>query len=139
MLAHAVPVVELTRPALPSVDDHELVRRINDRNARVGETYLAAVAARVADGSVSVRTAIAERESIDLVIASSHGATSSLDRPCGSVAAHLLERSPLPLLLVRDLPSAVLEAPRGAGSSADTRRHAPQTPRLPGLELVEEA
>src|SRR5262249_42931101 len=115
LLVHVVPAAPLTRTAPPSVEDVELERHVRDRNTRIGEGYLATLSARLRARGIAVRTRLVEgddprealldasrSEGADLVVASAHGATSRLDRSCGSVASHLAERSTIPLLLVRE-------------------------------------
>jgi nucleotide-binding universal stress UspA family protein len=141
VLVHAVPAPPLTPAGPPTAEDLDLARRLHLRNERAGRHYLETVAARFEDRSPPVRTALldapdprsalleaAQTSGADLVVASCQGVGAALGHRLGSVATHLAEHSPLPLLLLRAAPE-----PRGRGEEL------PAAPRLPGLELPEEA
>jgi nucleotide-binding universal stress UspA family protein len=60
---------------------------------------------------------ISQREGIDLVVLTAHGSTCNPARTFGSVTAHLLNHSMVPLLVLQDLPESEL-------------RHAPEEGEL---------
>jgi nucleotide-binding universal stress UspA family protein len=115
VLAHVVPVPELTHVGPLSAEGHELERRLTLRNEEVGRAYLERVATRVAEAGVAVRTVLARdtdargelvrilaRERVDLLVLSAHGRSARIDEAYGSVAAHLLAHSTAPVLIVRE-------------------------------------
>jgi hypothetical protein len=67
-----------------------------------------AVVVRRVDGHQALLD-VAQREQVDLVVLSAHGATCNAARPFGNVTAHLLEHSVVPLLVLQDLPEPELE------------------------------
>lgn len=140
ILVHIVPVPELTRigPLVP--EDLDLERRLVGRNERVGQQYLERLQARLQQSGLTVRTVLARdadvrnelvrvvaREQADLVVMSAHGSTGRTDRPCGSVAAHLLACCGTPVLVVR-------EAERAMGRRRDPMAERSQSrARMPAL------
>ncbi len=115
ILAHVVPVPELTRIGPPSSEDLDLEKRLIHRNEAVARSYLQHLSSRVAEAGIAVRTLLArdtdvrrelirmiERERVDLVLLSAHGRSGRIDEPCGSVAAHLLAHRTTPVLIVRE-------------------------------------
>jgi len=75
---------------------------IRDQLAREGVSVRALVVRRV-DGHQALLE-VAQKEQIDLVVLSAHGATCNAARPFGNVTAHLLAHSVVPLLVLQDLP-----------------------------------
>lgn len=115
ILAHVVPVPELTRIGPLSAEDVDLEERLTRRNEAVGRGYLERLRTRLAEAGLTVRTVLArdtdvrselarvvEREHVDLVVLSAHGRSGRVDEPCGSVAAHLLAHRTTPVLVVRE-------------------------------------
>jgi nucleotide-binding universal stress UspA family protein len=95
----------------------ELARRLEARAAR----YLERIRAQLASEGAPVRATVirhkgphqsliefAEREQVDLVIASAHGATCHVARSFGVVTAHLLAHSKIALLVLQDLPDPAM-------------------------------
>jgi nucleotide-binding universal stress UspA family protein len=120
ILAHVVPVPELTRIGPLSREDLDLEERLVRRNWEVGHAYLERVRSRLAEPGLRVRTVLArdtdprrelvhlvEREHADLVVLSAHGGSGRVEEPCGSVAAHLLAHCATPVLVVRERRRAV--------------------------------
>jgi nucleotide-binding universal stress UspA family protein len=132
LLIHAVLEPELIGPGPLSLEDLELKDRVVRRNERVAGEYLFRTANRINGLGCAVRTTLVrergvrselvraiEHEHADLIVMSAHGQSAHLGRPCGKVAAYLIANSRVPLLLVRDRPSAVrqsLYAARDTGS-----------------------
>jgi hypothetical protein len=54
---------------------------------------------------------LTQREKIDLVVLSAHGSTCNPSRTFGSVAAHMLTDSAVPLLVLQDLPESEVRHP----------------------------
>jgi nucleotide-binding universal stress UspA family protein len=121
VLAHIVPVPELTETAPMENEARELRERLVRRNRRVADEYLERIRAH-ADGNVEVRAtseiadvrtglaAIIDDERPDLVVLSAYGRGRRMDVPFGSVAAHLIGRASVPLLIVRGRRSAPARA-----------------------------
>lgn len=53
---------------------------------------------------------LSAREQIDLIVLSAHGSTCNVARPFGSVTAHLLTHSKVPLLIIQDLPQSGVQS-----------------------------
>lgn len=113
-LFHVVPEPEKACPALLGDNELDLEQRLVDRNARAARVYLRAIAQRLGQSGVRVRTKVtvgdARREILrrigqehaDLVVFSGHGGGALGQVPFGSVAGFLLENAIAPLLVVRD-------------------------------------
>jgi nucleotide-binding universal stress UspA family protein len=140
ILAHVVPVPELTRVGPFSPEDLDLEERLVRRNEAVGRAYLERLRTRLAESGVDVRTVITrntdaraelvrivERERVQLVVLSAHGRSGRVDEPCGSVAAHLLAHCMTPVLVVRERRRAVA---RRRDPLADRRRASARMPAL---------
>lgn len=121
LIAHVIPVSELTRVGPLTAQDLELEQRVIARNERVARSYLDQIRARLSEAGVAARTVIARggdartglarlvrREGVDLVILSAYGRRGPRDVPCGSIAAHLLTHAAAPLLVFRERPRRVL-------------------------------
>jgi nucleotide-binding universal stress UspA family protein len=115
LLAHVVPVPQLTRVGPLTSDDVYLEQRLVERNERVATDYLTRLRARLSERHESVRTILAhddevrggllriiEYERADLVVLSGHGSTGRTELPFGSVTGHLVEHGTTPLVIVRE-------------------------------------
>ena len=104
ILAHVVPLPELTQPSPPSCKDLDLARSLANRNQLVAADL--EVHGLVERGMDVRRTLseIAEREHADLIVASALGSTGRQSRAYGDVARHLIRNATRPLLVVRDKP-----------------------------------
>jgi nucleotide-binding universal stress UspA family protein len=136
LIAHVIPVAELTEVGPLEAEDLELCERVLHRNERVAQAYLERVRSRIADGGIRTRAlvlrngdvrgrllrAIAE-ESVDLVVLSAKGHSALAGVSYGSVAVHLMMHPIVPLLIVSD-------APQPTGGQADVADQA-------GLRLPE--
>jgi nucleotide-binding universal stress UspA family protein len=135
ILAHVVPVPELTQTGPLDADDLELQNRLIRRNARVANEYLDRLRATLADSQVPVRVLVlgggdarsrlarlAVEEGVDLVVLSAHGRSARADVPLGSVTAYLVTHAPMPLLIVRR---------RAAASTRPVARVGQEDVRLP--------
>jgi nucleotide-binding universal stress UspA family protein len=133
ILAHVVPEPELPRRMPPSADDLALARRLTERNRHEGESYLRTVSNDLSAQGIRVEThavvatrrphtilALAEREGVDLIVACAHGATGKASDRYGSTAAHLLQWSNRPIVVLQDL-AEVHESTRAEEA---TRSHA---------------
>lgn len=140
ILAHVVPVPELTRIGPLSAEDLDLEKRLVRRNEAVGRGYLERLRTRLAETGLATRTVLArntdargelvhmvERERVDLVVLSAHGSSGRIDEPCGSVAAHLLAHRTTPVLVVRERRRA---GARRRDPLAERRRMSTRMPAL---------
>jgi nucleotide-binding universal stress UspA family protein len=121
LLAHVIPVPELTEIGPLDAEDLELRERLVRRNERVAGEYLDRLRARLADSDVSVRALVLRGgdprnrlarlvldEAVDLVVLSAHGRSARSDVPLGSVTAHLVAHAEAPLLILRPHPPAAM-------------------------------
>jgi len=113
LLAHVVPVPELTEVEPLEAEDLELREQLVRRNERVAHDYLDRIRARVVKGGISARSlvlcdgdvrsrlarAIVD-EAVDLVLLSAQGRSGHSDVPFGSVAAYLIAHAVVPLLIM---------------------------------------
>ena len=117
-----VHVVEEPTAVLRAAEELELARELATRLEFLARRYLDHIRDQLAREGVSVRAVVvrrvdghqalldvAQREQVDLVVLSAHGATCNAARPFGNVTAHLLEHSVVPLLVLQDLPEPELE------------------------------
>jgi nucleotide-binding universal stress UspA family protein len=116
LLAHVVPVAELTEIGPLDAEDVELVERVRARNERVARLYLDRVRARLSGlvkariallpgGDVASRLAqLVSNEHADLVVMAAHGRSPRRNTPCGSATTELIARLSVPLLIVRPRP-----------------------------------
>jgi nucleotide-binding universal stress UspA family protein len=125
ILAHVVPEPELPRRMPPSSEDLVLARRLTERNQLESESYLRNVSADLSAQGIRVRThavvstrrphtilELAEREAVDLIVACAHGATGNANDRYGSTAAHLIQWSNRPIVVLQDLAGVVHESTR---------------------------
>ena len=113
VLAHVVPVPELTRPEPLDEEELELERRLIERNTRVAESYLARLRGRLINQGLQVRVVLAhddvrhelmysiKEEHPSLIVVSGHGRSGRTELPIGSIASFLLEHAAAPTLIVR--------------------------------------
>ncbi len=139
-LVHVVGEPEIFRTALPSASDRALIDALVHRNHELAGRYLDTLAARLRAEGIEVLTflergndahgalsALAARESFDLVVLAAHGRSGIVTRPHGALAAQFVSDIDRPLLVVQDL-SAAEHAQR------EKRAHVHATaPRLGGL------
>lgn len=134
VLAHVVPVPELTETGPLEAEDIELRDRLVSRNERVASTYLdrarsqlvaegiAAYVLMLRNGDVRSRlTHAVLDEAIDLVVLSAHGRSGRADVSLGSTAVHLLEHTAAPVLIVRDRPAETVHRWGRRATTADVR------------------
>lgn len=118
VLAHVVPMPELTEVGPFDAEDLDLRERLERRNERVANEYLDRLRAQLSESEAAVRALVLRggdarsrlarliaEEGVDLVVLSAHGRTARADLSLGSVTAYLLAHSAVPLLIVRP-PSA---------------------------------
>jgi nucleotide-binding universal stress UspA family protein len=109
-------------------EDMELAKQLAARLVSRAERYLEGVGERLAHEVSSVRTRVvrhpnerqcllelSQQEHIDLLVISAHGAACDPARTFGSVTAHVVTHSILPVLVVQDLPRDPLEWPHDMG------------------------
>jgi nucleotide-binding universal stress UspA family protein len=113
LLAHVIPTPELTEIGPLEVADHELRKRVSERNERVARRYIDQMRTRLGCLGLSVRglvvrngdvrsslSRLLEDEHADLVVLSAHGRSRRPDVPCGSVAEYLITHARTPHLVV---------------------------------------
>ena len=112
VLAHIVPVPELTETGPLDKEDVDLRERLAARNERVARDYLDRLQMRVAASGVSTRV-IMKRGDVraklshliasdaDLGVLSARGHAARADAPYGRVTAHLMGNVTAPLLIVQ--------------------------------------
>ncbi len=138
VLAHVVEAPQLMRCRLPTAADRALEQAVVERNQAVARDYLTETRNRLEDLRFEVVTYLGcdgtprdellrfiHDEEIDLVVLSAHGATGATDRALGSVAAHLVSHSRVPLLLSRHRTTPRLREDRASSPSYT------ESPRLP--------
>jgi nucleotide-binding universal stress UspA family protein len=117
LIAHVIPVPELTEVGPLDVEDLELCERVMRRNERVARAYLERVRGRIAHGGIRTRAlvlrngdvrgrllrALAE-ENVDLIVLSAKGHSALAGVSYGSVTVHLMMHPIVPLLIVSDAP-----------------------------------
>lgn len=141
ILAHVVPVPELTEIGPLDAEDLELQERLVRRNERVAREYLDRLRARLAESGLSLRALVirggdvASRlarlitdEAVDLVVLSSHGRSCRSEVPCGSVAAYLITHAETPLLIVRQRPASPMQRVSPVRERASVRLPSQATP-----------
>jgi nucleotide-binding universal stress UspA family protein len=114
IVAHVVPVPELTQIGPLEAEDIELSDRLRRRNERVASAYLDRLRARLSNEQTKMRVILLQggdvasrlagavaRENVDLVVLAAHGRSGRLHLPCGGVTADLITRCSVPLLVVR--------------------------------------
>jgi len=134
LLAHVVPVPELTEVGPLEAEDLELRGQLVRRNERVAHDYLDRIRARVVKGGVSARSlvlcdgdvrsrlarAIVD-EAVDLVVLSAQGRSGHSDVPFGSVAAYLIAHAVAPLLIMCGHPMRATRRVAAAGDGTGGR------------------
>jgi nucleotide-binding universal stress UspA family protein len=120
LLVHVVADPLPTR-ILVAPEDLALSRELAERLNTHATSYLKALRETLGGEGLKVGTLVArradkrqflielsEKEQTDLIVLSAHGSTCNAARPFGSVTAHLLTHSMLPLLVLQDLPESEL-------------------------------
>lgn len=116
LLVHVVQE-PVTTSVLRAPEDLELARNLAARLESGAKHYLERLRGRLAHEGASVRTLVvrhanerqclletSRKEETDLIVLSAHGAACDKARSFGSVTAHLLTHSMVPLLVLQDLP-----------------------------------
>jgi nucleotide-binding universal stress UspA family protein len=137
LLAHVV-LDPLPTEVLRDADDLNIARELATRLESHARSYLSRIAEQLGHDVDRVRTVVLrntdqpqmllellEKEHIDLVILSAHGATCNRERAFGSVTTHLLAYGPVPIVVLQDLSGDDLHLSRGIAQRAP-RRPAPQ-------------
>jgi nucleotide-binding universal stress UspA family protein len=119
VLAHVVPVPVLIEMGPLDSETLDLRERLVRRNERVANEYLDRLRARLAGGELSIRALVLRGgdargrvarlivdEAVDLVVLAAQGRGARADVSLGSVAAHLVARAEVPILIVRRRPAA---------------------------------
>jgi nucleotide-binding universal stress UspA family protein len=135
LLVHVV-VEPIPNRVLAASEDVAIARELARRLEVAAKRYLDHLAEHLLRDVPSVRTVVKrqadegrclldliEREGVDLVVLSAHGASCDPARTFGSVTAQLLWHSPAPLLVIQDLEEI------GLGAVRNGEEVAPPTPR----------
>lgn len=114
LLAHIVPMPEMTEPGPLEAEDYELRHQVCERNERVARRYIGQIRSRHACSGVAVRSAVISNgdvrsalarlvadEAVDLLVMSAHGRSCRPDVAFGSVAGYMITHARTPLLLVK--------------------------------------
>ncbi len=118
LLVHVVQE-PLASAVLHSPEDLQIARDLASRLEAGAKLYLEGLRERLPREVASVRTLvvrhanerqclleISRREHMDLIVLSAHGVACDAERAYGSVTAHLLTHSMVPLLVLQDLPES---------------------------------
>ncbi|MFT5047607.1 MAG: nucleotide-binding universal stress UspA family protein [Porticoccaceae bacterium] len=114
-LVRAEPLSDIAE-AMPG--DTETVRQkavLSKHNESAAQHYLDHISRRLRQSGADVESQVVtggdsrrqlietvHRESIDLIVLSSHGVSGHADVPFGDIASHMMSRSPVPILMLRD-------------------------------------
>jgi nucleotide-binding universal stress UspA family protein len=112
VLAHVIPVTELTETGPLEAEDHLLLETVTRRNERVARKYIERIRLRVVQSGLDARSIVTKdgdvrsllaklivEQHIDLLVMTSHGHSGSMDCACGNVASYMLNHTATPLLL----------------------------------------
>lgn len=114
VLCHVVPNAGLTQIAPTDAEALKIADQVNRRNSRVASEYLRRIESQI--GVCGVRTSSVivagddvrraltseiERQHASLVILSSHGQSGHMDAAVGDTAGFILNRCPVPVLMIR--------------------------------------
>ena len=123
ILAHIVHEPEMPRRVPPSQEDVALAAELTERNRREAEHYLSELQHRLSAQGVaseirivvsprrarSIR-ALAERDDVDLVLASAHGKTGDASERYGGIAARLIQENGRPVGILQDMAGVMHQA-----------------------------
>lgn len=114
VLCHVTPPPGLTQIGAVDREAIELSDRVTARNKRVGQAHLNRLMDSVSGSGVPIttRTVVGgdvrrdlikamHEEGADFIVMASHGQSGHADVPLGDVANHILKRSKIPVLMVR--------------------------------------
>lgn len=123
ILSHVVPEPEMPRRLAPSRDDLKLAAQLTERNRIEAERYLTDLQSDLTLRGVRTQVrvvvsprpthsirALADREDVDLVVVGAHGRTADPSERYGGIAARLIQECSKPVIVIQDLPEAVLES-----------------------------
>ena len=116
VLVYAVPQPDVIDISPGDATAENLRSALNEHNRSAAQRYLDRISRRLYETGVNIEKRVlagddARRllidaitaKKIDCVVVSSHGASGHADVPFGDVANHILSRSPVPILMLRDL------------------------------------
>jgi nucleotide-binding universal stress UspA family protein len=140
LLVHVVQELPATE-VLRAPETLEIARNLAARLAASAQKYLENLRARLAREVTDIRTLvvrhtnerqclleISQKEHVDLVVLSAHGSACDPARIYGSVTAHLLTHSTVPVLVLQDLPDDELRRTQESDEVSAPRRssHPPE-------------
>lgn len=114
ILCHITPEPQITQIGHADTEALEMRELAIRKNRQVGQEYLSRLKARMAECDVRASTLIVDgtdvrrvlievisQQNADFVVFASHGKSNHHDVPMGDVAAFVMSRSPVPVLMVR--------------------------------------
>ncbi len=133
LLAHAVDKPEIPPHRPLTEEEAELVDRIVEHNRVEVNEYLEDLEDRLKcdvqlrlledeDAAAALHNLV-ERENVDLVALSAHGATSSTKWPYGSMALNFIAYGTTPLLVIQDMSPEELEQTQAEMAAKESRGH----------------
>lgn len=138
LLAHVVSP-PIRTALLGSDEDLELAQQLADRIALRAQAYLAEMASQLRAGGVRTRQSVVSRadyrhgivtlaaaEGAELIVLSAHGSVCNPRRRFGTTAAHVIEHSAVPVLVLQDIPPPS-DAPRTKPPSVPPSRLPPRS------------
>ncbi|MFT7212776.1 MAG: nucleotide-binding universal stress UspA family protein [Granulosicoccus sp.] len=115
VLVHAEPRSDIAETMPGDMETVRLKAALSKHNESAAQHYLDRISQRLRQSGVDVETQVVtggdsrrqlietvHRELIDLVVLSSHGVSGHTDVPFGDIAGHMMSRSPVPILMLRD-------------------------------------
>jgi nucleotide-binding universal stress UspA family protein len=139
VLVHAEPRSDIAEVMPGDAETVRLKTALSKHNESAAQHYLDRISRRLRQSGVDVESQVVtggdsrrqlietvHRKSIDFIVLSSHGVSGQSDVPFGDIASHMMSRSPVPILMLRDtnltgsatakgrLPESSARAPEGA-------------------------
>lgn len=121
-LSHVVPEPEMPRRLSPSRDDLTLAAQLIERNRIEAERYLIDPQSHLTAQGIRTQVrvvvsphltrsirALADQESVDLVVVTAHGRTGDPSERYGDIAFRLIQECSKPVIVVQDMPEKLLK------------------------------
>lgn len=136
LLASCSNAPEVTRHRPLTLEEAQLVDKLTSLNQLETTSYLQRWASILSSEGIDVETRpmvgtsptevlqdVVEREKVDLVVLSAHGATGTTRWPYGSVATNFIAYGTTPLLIVQDVAPENMEPSAAELAARERRRH----------------
>ena len=114
VLCYVPPQPGVSEFGIVDTEAAQLSKRVQNRNALAGQSHLTDVKNRLAHLRLKVSTLVVIGDDVrralidtavsqvaDIIVMATHGQSGHRDVPAGSVASHVLDRSDIPVLMVR--------------------------------------